>query len=166
MKGLQRSFIGLLTAAALSACASTSVPPITQVPAADVFEVAVREICFASLTTNLSHAALAEEQRFEIASNIDQSLRGKTPEQLFTAAFVSAPVIVSIAENGTKCSVTAVRGSFDELKSLSEAEISAFQDQYKDNAPEHISFVESDPEQDYVLRFTLLSGEALISEEQ
>ncbi len=166
---MQRPIIGVLAAASLSACAGTNTyTPVAfpELPAGDVFAVAVRDICFGFLDRGLSHAALAEEALFTASVGISERLRQRADEVIYTAAFASAPVLVSVMENGSRCSVTAVRGDYEELKALSEEEIAAFSDKYGKRAPEHISFVESDPEQDYILKFTLLSGDALDSEDK
>ena len=160
-----------MTAITIVGCASTpystrNVDPLPVVAAQDVFTKAVREVCFGALERNVSIALIAEEGGFERMTTDVSRFRTSPEEEFYSASFTSAPILISSLHDGEACSVTAVRGSYEELKGLSEIEIESFRSQYPDGeAPDHLAIVESDVQNRFILKFTLLSGDDLKNKE-
>ncbi len=171
MKLWRQTFLIVMAAAMLAACGSggfvarSTAPSLPTIPPQEVFVTAVRDICFSSLERNISHAALAEMRGFRPFDSAGEQYRTSPDEVFFNAIFTSAPVLVAINDRESECSVIAVRGSYSELKYLAEVEIADFSDKYGANAPEHIAFVGNDAQQTYALKFTLLSGSAVNTED-
>ncbi len=158
MRMLRSNALWSLTALSLAACANMPTP-LPEIASSEVFVTAIRDVCFGSLRQGETYKTLAAEKGFELTEDVSEKFKGTEEEKIYTAGYTSAPILIHIDEAETKCSVTAVRGEYAELKSLSEAEILAFQN-LEEDTPEHLAIVESDVQRQYVLKFTLLLGQA------
>ena len=174
MKKLQQTSVVLLAAAGLAACggngagggmlpgASAPRPaPLKEVPPAEVFATAVRDICFGAILEDRPHADLAGSLGFTQTEMVAEKFVQSREDQVYRAEYTSVPVLVGIGDEGTRCSVTAVRGDTAGFKQVTEEEIASFSARWGNSAADYIAFAETHPLREYALRFTLLTGSNL-----